>query len=283
MIVISMSTVPISLRGYLSLYLWQIDTNVFVGDVSARVRELLWKRIEETIIGKGHAIMVFPAATEQGFNFRTCGTSFKPIDFEGLKLVVSPTEEVLLAESQPHVIKKLPSSLRMTSFTVVDLETTGLNVEEDRIIEIGAIRINNKKIVDRFQCVINIGSDLPDPIVKLTGITFEELRNGVSAKEGIDQLREFVFNQPVIGYNIVNFDNIILRNECIRNQAEFPFLRVFDLLPIVRSSLHGLRSYTMEYVAETLGIPTNRLHRAETDCEVCAAIYQKIVELSGNS
>ena len=49
MIVISLSTVPAKLRGYLSLYLWEVDTNVYVGEISTRVRELLWKRVEEFV------------------------------------------------------------------------------------------------------------------------------------------------------------------------------------------------------------------------------------------
>lgn len=90
MIVLMMERVPTGLRGELSRWMIEPKTNVFVGRMSARVRDKLW----ETTCQKsksGAALMVYPARTEQGFAIRTWGdTSRQIVDYEGLLLVLIP-------------------------------------------------------------------------------------------------------------------------------------------------------------------------------------------------
>ena len=95
MIVISCTSVPAKLRGYLTNYLWEISTGVYVGSVSAKVRILLWHRVEEMVTGHGQAVIVYPSDNEQGFDFSICGTAWEPVDYEGLKLIRRPNVEML--------------------------------------------------------------------------------------------------------------------------------------------------------------------------------------------
>jgi CRISPR-associated protein Cas2 len=90
MVVLILEKVTPSLRGQLTRWLIQPHTGVFVGHVSARVRELLWQRIAKSL-KDGAGIMIYPAATEQGFDIRTIGPTKKiVVDFEGLKLAKTP-------------------------------------------------------------------------------------------------------------------------------------------------------------------------------------------------
>jgi CRISPR-associated protein Cas2 len=86
MVVFILQRVTPSLRGELTRWLVQPHTGVFVGTVSARVRQRLWERIGRSIKG-GAAVMIYPAATEQGFAIETGGRTKKAIeDFEGIAL-----------------------------------------------------------------------------------------------------------------------------------------------------------------------------------------------------
>lgn len=89
MVVFIMERVPVSLRGELTRWMLELKAGVFVGNVSALVRDLLWEKIGESIKGGG-AILIHSSDTEQGFAIRYWGeTSRKVRDFEGLLLVGS--------------------------------------------------------------------------------------------------------------------------------------------------------------------------------------------------
>ena len=89
MIVIVLSACPVSLRGDLTKWLLEINPGVFVGRVSARIREKLWARVLESG-GTGRATMVFPADNEQRLEFRVNSADWEPVDFEGVKLIYRP-------------------------------------------------------------------------------------------------------------------------------------------------------------------------------------------------
>lgn len=89
MIVVVLTVSPPKLRGHLTRWLMEISAGVYVGKVSARVRELLWVQIQENL-GAGRAVMVYPADNEQGMSFKVCGQEWQPVDFDGLELIMRP-------------------------------------------------------------------------------------------------------------------------------------------------------------------------------------------------
>lgn len=89
MVVLVLSACPPGLRGYLTRWLLEISAGVFVGRVSKRVRELMWKRTVE-MTRSGRAIMVFTARTEQGLDFLVHGHHWEPLEIEGVKLMLRP-------------------------------------------------------------------------------------------------------------------------------------------------------------------------------------------------
>ncbi|KFI57654.1 type I-E CRISPR-associated endoribonuclease Cas2e [Bifidobacterium gallicum] len=91
MVVIVLTACPPGLRGDLTRWLLEISPGVFVGHVSARVRDKLWERIEE-LVREGRAIMVYSARNEQHLAFRTLRSSWTPEDEDGLTLVRRPLE-----------------------------------------------------------------------------------------------------------------------------------------------------------------------------------------------
>jgi len=99
MLVIVVENVPPRLRGRLGVWLIEVRAGVYVGDPSARVREMIWKQVEEGL-EEGNAVIVWKTNTESGYDFLTLGKNRRnPVEFDGLKLVsFSPLEK----EQKPH-------------------------------------------------------------------------------------------------------------------------------------------------------------------------------------
>ncbi len=87
MLVIVVENVPPRLRGRLAVWLVEIRAGVYVGDLSTKVREMLWQQVEAGI-EDGNAIMTWSTNTESGFDFLTLGKNRRlPVEYDGLKLV----------------------------------------------------------------------------------------------------------------------------------------------------------------------------------------------------
>ena len=89
MVVLVLSACPPGLRGYLTRWMLEISAGVFVGTVSKRVRELMWKRTLD-MVRTGRAIMVFSARNEQRLGFLVHGHHWEPVDVDGIMLMLRP-------------------------------------------------------------------------------------------------------------------------------------------------------------------------------------------------
>lgn len=89
MIVLVLSACPVGLRGDLTKWLYEISAGVFVGKVSARIRDHLWSRVEE-FSGTGRAILIWSNRSEQGLGFKVKGHHWQPEDMDGLTLMRRP-------------------------------------------------------------------------------------------------------------------------------------------------------------------------------------------------
>lgn len=92
MIVLVLTAVPPSLRGVLTRWLIEIAPGVYVGKVSARVRDLLWERVVDGV-GRGRAILVHSARNEQGLDFRVHNHEWHTVDYDGISLMLRPHDE----------------------------------------------------------------------------------------------------------------------------------------------------------------------------------------------
>jgi len=99
MVVIATTAVPDSLRGALSRWTLEVLPGIFVGTVSARVRDELWEATAQ-VVADGAALLVHPAANEQGFALRTAGTRRRhPVDFDGLTLIRMTAQQRPISQS----------------------------------------------------------------------------------------------------------------------------------------------------------------------------------------
>lgn len=102
MTIVVLTAVPPGLRGHLTRWLLEISAGVFVGHISARVRELLWERVIECV-DDGRALMVYTARNEQRLAFKVHGHDWEPVDYDGIRLMRRQTvPDYVLVQRSGH-------------------------------------------------------------------------------------------------------------------------------------------------------------------------------------
>ena len=293
MTVITLSNVPVSLRGDLTKWMQEIATGVYVGSLSSRVREELWERVTQSV-GSGQATLSYATNTELGYQFVTHRTKQINVSFDGIPLVMAPREGSPLAaglrtgfshqasfrSARKHAgrRKEVPTGDANASCTyiVLDIETDGLDPLEDNVIEMAAIRVVSGKAEEEFHCLVRSEDVLPAKIVELTGITDEMLADeGRDIPEALLSLVDFIGDLPIVGYN-VSFD-VEFINEKLRdiNQRTLKNNRI-DLMALVKKEKMFLKSFKLKDALAAYGIDEQVPHRALEDARLTCALSTKV-------
>lgn len=156
-------------------------------------------------------------------------------------------------------------------FTVVDLETTGLNAARDRIIEIGALKVRSGEVVDSFSELVNPGRMISSVITGVTGITDEMVRDADSIQRVLPRFLEFAGEDVLLGHNL-QFDYSFLKQNALNLSLNFERKGV-DTLKIARAKLKNLPSRSLEALCRYYGIEDKNHHRALNDVGVTWALY----------
>lgn len=164
-----------------------------------------------------------------------------------------------------------------TNFTVFDIETTGLSKIHDEITEIGAVRIENGKIVDVYNQLVNPHKNIPDKIVELTGITNEMVAEQPSIGEVLPDFFDFAKNTTFVAHN-ATFDVGFIREKAAREHIEHNISYV-DTLALGRALCPQLKNHKLDTLAKHFSIPLENHHRACDDAKATAEIYLKMLEL----
>ena len=152
-----------------------------------------------------------------------------------------------------------------SDFTVIDLETSGLEPRYDKIIEVAALRIRSNCIVDTFNSLINPECEICEYITYLTGITNEMLENAPTIDRVLPDFLNFLSDDIIIGHN-VNFDINFIYDNC-ENVLNKSFKNDFvDTMRLSRKLLPGLEHHRLSDVAENFNLSLENAHRALDDC-----------------
>lgn len=157
------------------------------------------------------------------------------------------------------------------SFVAIDVETTGLSPDKYHIIEVGALKVRDGKVVETFSSLVNPGYELSSTIINLTGITDEMLINAKSFSEIAKDLEVFLGNDPLLGHN-VNFDYRFLKTEFMRAGMKFEH-SVIDTLAIAKVVHSDLKSRSLENLCKHYGLYNPNAHRAFDDAKVTMELY----------
>lgn len=166
-------------------------------------------------------------------------------------------------------------------YVSVDIETSGVQSKWDKIIEIGAVKVRDGKVVDTFSQLINPGIMIPPYITELTGITNEMLEDCPFIEEVLPQFIEFAAEDYLLGHNIM-FDYSFLKQNAINMKLDFEKSGM-DTLKIARKVLPQLESRALDYLCKYYGIKDDNHHRAFNDAEVTSKLYLIFMEEFGET
>ena len=289
MTVVTLTNVPSSLRGDLTKWLQEISTGVYVGNINTRIREELWKRIIDNI-KQVQATMSYAKRNEIGYDFMVHNTKREVIYYDGIPLVFMPKELSATPQQQLGFSnaakyekikrarrgRKAISENKSENYVVIDVETTGINLEKDQIIEIAAIKMEGNEMI-AFQELVKIEKGLQREISELTGITDEMLANdGKDVEVVLDEFLDFVGRSILVGYN-VKFDISFLNAELKKSGNAILTNKTICLLQEAKRRQKLLRDYKLSTVLKKYDISTEGLHRAYVDVK---AEYELAVKLN---
>ena len=177
----------------------------------------------------------------------------------------------------PVVYGKGASGPLSGSFVVFDTETTGLNTQMDKLIEISAVRVENGKITEAFDTFVDPAMPIPAKVVELTGINDGMVAGAPDPDTALKQFLEFAGDRVLVAHNAHGFDIPILQAAARRAGVEFrnPYI---DSLPMAQALYPGLGNYKLDTVNKYLELPKFNHHRAGDDAAALAAIFCKMLE-----
>lgn len=155
-------------------------------------------------------------------------------------------------------------------FTVIDIETTGLSIKYDDIIEVGALKIRNNTIVDKFNSLVKTDLPLPQKVVKDKGITDKMLEDQPYIKDILPSFLEFIGDDVVLGHN-VNFDINFIYDEMQKLEKYFSN-DFMDTLIISRKLLPNIENHKLSTLCEYYKLNRDN-NRSLCDCENILSIY----------
>ena len=162
-------------------------------------------------------------------------------------------------------------------YIVFDIETTGFSSIRDRIIEIGAVKVENGKITDRFSTFVNPERPIPFEITNLTSITDEMVMDSPTIEVILPKFLEFVGDGILVAHN-AGFDVGFIEQNCRNQQIDRKFVYV-DTVALARILLPALSKYKLNTVAKALHISLENHHRAVDDAGATAEIFVRFVEM----
>ena len=163
------------------------------------------------------------------------------------------------------------------TYVVFDLETTGFSPIRDKIIEIGAVKVENGKITDKFSTFVNPGVPIPFEITRLTSITDQMVMDSPGIETVLPQFLEFVGDAVLVAHN-ASFDVGFIEQN-MRYQNLMPDFTSVDTVALARMLLPTLSKFKLNVVANALNISLENHHRAVDDAGATAEIFVKFVEM----
>lgn len=167
------------------------------------------------------------------------------------------------------------------SYVALDLETTGLRPKYDKILEIGAVKVEDGTVTATYETFIDHGIPIPPFITELTGITEELVRGAPGIRRAVEDFLAFAGDSVLLGHNIL-FDYSFMKR-CVVNLGGTYERSGLDTLAIARVCLPQLPGKSLDKVAAYYRIRQEHHHRALDDAMTAAKLYERLKEDFGET
>ena len=165
----------------------------------------------------------------------------------------------------------------INNYVVLDLEMTGLNPKNDKVIEIAAVKVRNGEIVDTYSTLVNPQVKISERITELTGITNEMVVDGANMDTAMQKLIDFIGDKIIVGHNI-QFDYSFMKQWAVNNKIPLE-LKAYDTLMLARSRLPPKVSKKLENLCNYFNVARVNAHRALDDTIETQIIFEKLLEI----
>ncbi|AZO95545.1 PolC-type DNA polymerase III [Halocella sp. SP3-1] len=197
----------------------------------------------------------------------------------GVKVIYG-LEAYLVDDGEAIIHNAYQKKISDTTFTVFDLETTGLNNKRDEIIEIGAVKIYQDKVIDQFAVFIKPDSSIPSKITELTGITNQMVADAPALSEVIDDFLAFIGDSVLVAHN-AKFDYGFLKSAIDKTERPLISNPVLDTLGLSRALYPGIKNHKLNTLCDKLGVSLENHHRAVDDATATGEILIIMLQLLG--
>lgn len=189
----------------------------------------------------------------------------------GIKILYG-VEANVISDSTQIVYQEQDRELASDTYVIFDIETTGLSVENNTIIELAGVKMKEGQIIDRFESFVNPHEEIPANITKLTGITNDMVADAPELNEVIQKFLAFVGDAVLVAHN-ARFDMGFLQASCKKlnmNPVTNPYI---DTLELARFLYPGLRNHRLNTLADKFKVSLENHHRAVDDSEATGHIF----------
>ena len=185
--------------------------------------------------------------------------------------------EAYLVDDMKDIVADSKGQSLAASYVVFDLETTGFSAETNKIIEIGAVKVEYGAITERFSTFVNPQTPIPYEIENLTGINDSMVLDAPVIEEVLPRFMEFCRGTVLVAHN-AGFDTSFIAKNCQRQGIPYDFTAV-DTVGLARVLLPELNRFKLDTVAKALDISLENHHRAVDDAGCTAEIFIKFLKM----
>lgn len=201
--------------------------------------------------------------------------------------VASEPADAKQTSTSPTYQYQKETPLNSAVFTVIDLETTGLNAKKNAITEITAIQFKNGEEIGKYSTLVKPTESISEEVIKITGITNDMVKDAPALVMVLSELSNFVGANPIIVGHNVSFDIGFLLEKLEQESLSgfkdrFNINQAFCTKVLAQKALPGLPSYQGVVVATACGVINPNPHRAEADVRMSGQILTHLISKLSN-
>lgn len=172
----------------------------------------------------------------------------------------------------------LSHASRGALFHIVDVETTGLSADVDRVIELATVTVRDGEVIDCFETLVNPGVAILAVTTNITGIDAETLANAPSTEAALKRWITYLGEGGQFVAHNADFDWRFLKAECARFGLPFPFKRKYCTMKMAESVFTHGRRIKLEHLVKRLGVDATPCHRAMADADAAAKAFIRLLD-----
>ena len=189
--------------------------------------------------------------------------------------VLYGVEGYFVPDKDPGVFNSKGQNLDC-EYCVLDLETTGISCQTEKITEVGIIKYKNGEVIDEFECFVNPEKPIPPRVVEITHITDDMVKDAETIDKIIPKIIDFIGDSVLVAHN-ADFDIGYLKYNFEKYGYKLENTYI-DTLRLAKAIFPDLKKYKLGLIADSLNIQVDVAHRALDDVKTLVAVFKVMID-----